>query len=257
MTKFVGLNIVGVYSNYLVIINMLNTFINTIYSSIISSLGNLVAKENPIKRLEIFKIMDFIGFVIYSFCGICLFNLFNPFIKIWAGESYLFSSEIVAIIVLNFYITGMRVPLGAIKSAAGVYSQDKYIPLIQSAINIIVSIILANYLGVMGVLIGTFVSSLLPAVHRPYVVYKNVFEKKPYEYYIAYVKKFIIFVLGVFLTNIIICFIKIDNPYLYLIITGIISGIIYLIFVFIIYRKTNELRYIRDYVKSIYLEVKK
>ena len=159
MTKFIGLNAVGIYSNYLTIITILNSFINIIYSSIISSLGNL-AKENEEKRLKVFNIMDFFGFCIYGYCSVCLFVLLNPFIKVWAGEHYLFSIEIVAIIVLNFYMTGMRVPLGTIKSAAGVYTEDRYIPLLQALTNIVVSIILAKYIGVLGVLLGTLVSSL-------------------------------------------------------------------------------------------------
>lgn len=257
MTKFVGLNSVGLYSNYLVIINMLNTFINTIYNSIISSLGNLVAKENANKRLEIFKMMDFIGFCIYSFCGVCLFNLFNPFINIWVGEEYLFSVQVVAIIVLNFYATGMRVPLGTIKSAAGVYAQDKYIPLIQAVINIIVSIILANYFGIMGVLIGTLISSLVPAIYRPYVVYKYIFERKANEYYRTYIKNFVIFILGVILTSIIINVVNVKNIYLYLIIAAMISSIVHFILIFIIYRKTTEFKYIKNYIKNIYVEVRK
>ena len=252
MTKYVGLNSVGIYSNYLVIINMLNSFINVIYNSITSSLGNLIVTEKADKRLEIFKIMDFIGFCIYGFCGMCLFNLFNPFIKIWAGEQYLFSTEIVGIIVLNFYITGMRVPLGTIKSAAGIYSQDKYIPLIQSLVNIIVSIILAKSIGVIGVLIGTLVSSVIPTINRPHIVYKYVFEKKSYKYYIIYLRNMIVFILGIILTNIIIQFINIQNSYLNLLVIGIISSFVYSIFIVILYRKTNEFEYLIEQVKNIF-----
>ena len=250
MTKLVGIVSVGIYSNYLTIVNMLNSFINILYNSITASLGNLVAKENEEKRLEIFKIMDFVGFCIYGFCGACLFNLFNPFIKIWAGEQYLFSTEIVAIIVLNFYMTGMRVPLGAIKTAAGVYAEDKFVPIIQAIANIIFSIVLAKYIGVLGVLLGTFVSSLIPTVNRPYIVYKYVFNKSTSEYYRRYIKNVLLFVIGTGITFLITTLIKIPNDFLNLLIDGVIVLITYIGIIFLVYKNSEEYMYIKERIKQ-------
>lgn len=256
MTKFVGLNAVGLYSNYLTIITMLNTFINIIYNSITSSLGNLIAKEKEEKRLKVFNIMDFIGFCIYGYCSACLFALFNPFIKVWAGEQYLFSTWIVAVIVLNFYMTGMRIPLGTIKSAAGVYSEDKYIPLIQAVTNIVVSIILAKYIGVLGVLLGTLISSLIPAVNRPYIVYKYVFNKKVTEYYKRYLKNIIVFIFVTTIITIVTNILNVTNSYIQLVVTGIIATIIYMGIIIIIYRKTDEFIFVKNQAKEIFLKIK-
>lgn len=257
MTKFIGLNAVGIYSNYLTIITILNTFINIIYSSIISSLGNLIAKENEEKRLKVFNIMDFFGFCIYGYCSVCLFVLLNPFIKVWAGEHYLFSIEIVAIIVLNFYMTGMRVPLGTIKSAAGVYTEDRYIPLLQALTNIVVSIILAKYIGVLGVLLGTLISSLIPAINRPYIVYKYVFNKKVTEYYTRYLKNIIIFVFTTIVIYFVTSNLNIKNLYIQLIVICIIATIIYVIIIIVFYRKTAEYVYIKDQIKEFLSNIKK
>lgn len=257
MTKFIGLNAVGIYSNYLTIITILNTFINIIYSSIISSLGNLIAKENEEKRLKVFNIMDFFGFCIYGYCSVCLFVLLNPFIKVWAGEHYLFSIEIVAIIVLNFYMTGMRVPLGTIKSAAGVYTEDRYIPLLQALTNIVVSIILAKYIGVLGVLLGTLVSSLIPAIDRPYIVYKYVFNKKVTEYYTRYLKNIIIVVFTTIVIYFVTSNLNIKNLYIQLIVICIIATIIYVIIIIVFYRKTVEYVYIKDQIKKFLSNIMK
>lgn len=257
MTKFIGLNAVGIYSNYLTIITILNTFINIIYSSIISSLGNLIAKENEEKRLKVFNIMDFFGFCIYGYCSVCLFVLLNPFIKVWAGEHYLFSIEIVAIIVLNFYMTGMRVPLGTIKSAAGLYTEDRYIPLLQALTNIVVSIILAKYIGVLGVLLGTLVSSLIPAIDRPYIVYKYVFNKKVTEYYTRYLKNIIIVVFTTIVIYFVTSNLNIKNLYIQLIVICIIATIIYVIIIIVFYRKTVEYVYIKDQIKKFLSNIMK
>ena len=46
ITKLVSLAATGIYSNYLLIRNMINGFIATLFSGITASMGNVVAVEN-------------------------------------------------------------------------------------------------------------------------------------------------------------------------------------------------------------------
>ena len=102
ISAFINVATVGIYSNYLTIINLLNNFINMIYNGLGASLGNLVATESDDKKEEIFKKMNFIAFCIYGLCSVCMINVFNDFIKIWIGEKYCLSLSIVIMIVRNF-----------------------------------------------------------------------------------------------------------------------------------------------------------
>lgn len=90
-------------------------------------------------------------------------------------------------------MTGLRVAPATIKSASGMYDIDKFTPLIQSGVNLIVSIILVQYIGVLGVVLGTIISSIvLPSWQRPYIVYKYILNK-PFRIYISnYIKGFFI-----------------------------------------------------------------
>lgn len=54
ITKLVSLAATGIYSNYLLIRNMINGFIATLFNGITASMGNVVAVENDEKKLEIF-----------------------------------------------------------------------------------------------------------------------------------------------------------------------------------------------------------
>ena len=86
ITKLVSLAATGIYSNYLLIRNMINGFIATLFNGITASMGNVVAVENNEKKLEIFDAVFFCAFLIYSIEATCFMSLYNLFIvDIWIG----------------------------------------------------------------------------------------------------------------------------------------------------------------------------
>lgn len=104
-------------------------------------------------------------------------SLYNQFIgDIWIGRSYTFGTGTVAIIVLNNYLTGLRIPLITMKNAAGKYLEDTWIPFGFASVNLVASIFLAKPFGVAGVFLGTIIGSLFTADwYRPVVIYRTVF----------------------------------------------------------------------------------
>ncbi len=188
ITKLVSLAATGIYSNYLLIRNMVNGVIATFFASIAAGMGNVVAVENDEKKLEVFETTLFCAYIIYSFEAVCFMCLFNPFIgDIWIGKEFLFDDFTVAVIVVNNFLTGMRIPLITMKAAAGKYMEDAWIPFAFAAINLVASIILARYMGVAGVFIGTIVGSAFTADwYRPVVIYKHVFHAPVRKYFAKY-----------------------------------------------------------------------
>ena len=209
ISAFISIKAVGYYSNYFLIITAVNTFIMILFKSTAASFGNLIAQGTKEKSLETFEIFNFLGFAIFGWATVCLSNLLNPTIFLWLGNEYLINPRVIAIVLLNYYLVGMRVPLGIVKAAAGVYSQDKYLPLIQATINLVVSIILVQYWGLTGVFMGTVISGVSTACwYRPLIVYRYVFEKSPKEYFCKYILYASIVALNLAITGFIcrICF---------------------------------------------------
>lgn len=187
ITKLISLAATGIYSNYLMIRNMVNGFIATAFAGITASMGNVVAVESDEKKLEIFDRLMFCAFFTYSFEAVCFICLFNPFIgELW-GEEFLFDTFTVAIIVINNYLTGLRIPLITMKGVAGTYMEDAWIPFAFAGVNLVASIVLVQYFGVAGVFMGTILGSLLTADwYRPIVIYRNVFHASVCKYYKRY-----------------------------------------------------------------------
>ena len=144
ITKYLGLVQVGLYSNYNLIIKSVQTLTQQIIEATTPSVGNLLVTESVEKQFEVFKKMRFINFWIASFCGICLFEIMEPFITIWIGDKYLLSNVVLLILVINFYQKNMRNTYLTFKTTAGIFYEDRFVPIIESVLNIIISIFLVK-----------------------------------------------------------------------------------------------------------------
>lgn len=205
LAKFVGIISVGIYSNYLLIISALQTVFGIIFQSITASVGNLGATENKERVKEVFNLIDFVGYWLYGFASISLLILLNPFISLWIGSEYTFELPIVLLIVLNFYIQGQRRSVLTFRDALGLFWYDRYKPMLETVINLVFSIYLAIEFGVLGVILGTIISTLSTSTWiEPYVLYKYGFKISMKEYLIKYSKR-ILLITVIGLITLIIC----------------------------------------------------
>lgn len=193
LSAFVGINWVGIYSNYVTILSIPQTLLAYIFSPMTASVGNLVATSDKNHSYKTFKKMFFINFWLYGFCAICLYVLFNSFIaEVWLDESFALSKAIVFFIVLNFYLNGMRQVVAAFKSTSGLFWNDRFRPLAEAIVNLVASVVLLKIWGFIGVLIGTTISYVCTTVWvEALIVYKHVFNKHVINFFITYAKYFL------------------------------------------------------------------
>lgn len=187
MAKFVSVAVVGIYSNYMLIRKALLNVIDLLFVSLAASMGNLNACETDEKKYEAYSHIYFLSAWMFGFISICLFYLYNPFIRLWLGEKYLLSDTTVGMIVFNFYMYCMRMPINNTKDAMGLFWNDRYKPIAEVLVNLVMSVLLAQTMGIDGVLLGTLISTVtVPFLVEPYVLYKNGLKRKVSHYYIQY-----------------------------------------------------------------------
>lgn len=189
MSIIVGTVYVGLYSNYFIITNNLETFIALLFTSLTASVGNLVATSDENNRYKIFKMMQMVSFWL---CGIvCLSILFlmQDFIQLWLGKKFLLDQLTLVAIVLNvFFSTCMR-PVWTFREGTGMYKQIRYIMFLTALINLGLSIVLGNFLGISGILFATVISKLLTYFwYEPNILFKKFFKVSSYSYYVEYIK---------------------------------------------------------------------
>lgn len=251
ISKFIGLIIVGFYSNYVLIINSITTVLNQIFNAITSSIGNLVVTTNKKRSKEVYDNLNFANFWLYALFGVCIIVLINPFINIWIGKKYVMGFSIVFLLVLNFYVLGMQSVTNSFRNAYGLFWIAKYRPIIMVIINIVISVVLVQFIGIEGVLIGTLVSRLVTTAWLdPYIVHKYGFEISPKSYYIDYLKYLVIFIAISIILNYFVSMVAINNIFI-LILIAILVVISVNVILVLLFFKTSEFNYFYDKIKKI------
>ena len=186
ISTFFGLAVLGVYSNYSLITTTLGSFITLLSLALQASVGNLIASSDKEYVFERFKKIRFVFSYITGMTAICFFVLVQPFIEKWTGsKDYLLELPVVLSICISYYLTWIRTPIGLFKGAAGLFWQDRWKPIVEAVVNLVVSILLAYLLGINGIFLGTIASSLAaPIWVEPCVVYKEYFKKSPKKYFL-------------------------------------------------------------------------
>ena len=258
ISKFVGIIWVGIYSNYLMITNTIEQLVAQMFSAITGSVGNLLTSETKEKAYEVYKKTSLLQYIIYSTATVGIFCVSEPFIRIWlASEEFIFSKAIVFFICISFFFSGMRRNICVFKDAAGIFYEDRKMPIIASVLNIIFSIALAMILGIQGVFIGTIICYLfLHIFSYSKYIYEKVFEKKRTEYLKELLKYSLVLLLSMFIANGIIQITYCSNVWIELIKTIIISILTTNIITIIVFHKTDEYYYWKNFILALINKVK-
>lgn len=249
---FFGLKYVGLYTNYYYIISAIKFIFRDFLYSTTASVGNLLVEKNYDKNYITYKKIIFLNFWIAVFTSICLFLLIEPFITIWIGSKYILEFIILVSLILNYFQTMMRSTYIVFKDSAGIWVEDKYIPVIQIVLNIVFSIVFLKIFGLAGVFMGTIASSLILWLYSyPKFVYKKLFNRSYKDYFKGLLKSIFIFLMILIITYIISNLFVIKSSIIKLIVNGLICIIIPNLILYLLFRKTDEFRYYINLIKNI------
>lgn len=197
ISGFINVTLVGIVGNYNMVLNSAANVVNIFFNSVLSSFGNLIATESKDKQYQLFKVYRFAACWVYGFSAVGFALLLTPLVTLWLGVKKTLAFAIVGAIILDYYFKGDRIVLSNFKTAAGVFEQDKYLALIQGIVNLVISIVLVQKIGLFGVYIGTIISGLIANITKPVIIYKVILDK-PVQQYFEDSLKYLIVVLGVF-----------------------------------------------------------
>ena len=256
MSKFKGLAVTGLFSNYNLIFQNVFSFFTIPFSAITSVVGNFVALESKEDARKMFWKMNFATFWLAVVCSVCLLNLSSPFIELFFGDKFRLHDSVAVLMTINFYLNAMRQPVNAYKNSRGLFWQDRFKPIIESAINLLVGLVLIDYAGMLSVLLGTTVSAIAAGVFiEVYIIYKYGFEVSSAEYYRRYVKDTAVACLICIVTWM-ICNYLFVNTIITLAIKAVICLVISNLILFCFYGRTAEFIYYKGFLKEIVEKIK-
>lgn len=263
LSAFMGLAIVGTYSNYLLIVSSVSAILTKLVSSVTASIGNLVVEHDSKKSFFVFNSHFYVNLIMTTITSACLLVSLNPFIVAWVGNDYLLLRETVLVIVINYFINQLRQSIGVFISAYGLFVPNGKKSVVEALVNFLLSLffLIEFNLGIKGVLLGTIVTNLIVnSWLEPFIVFKQGFHLIKYfsKFYLkTYLGNAVMMMCFIGLSAILV--IKIDTymqfpAILIAIVNSIMVSVLLLLIVSIIFAKQENFVYIRKKVIDRFLK---
>lgn len=250
ISMFLGLTILGIYNNYYFIFNSVASLFSVFYESITPGIGNSIVTCSKEKNYNDYKDFCVLNFAITSICACLLVSLYQPFMLLWQGEKLMLGDSIPFLLCSLFIVWHSRRMLHTYKDACGLWKVDKYRPMIEAIVNLLINIILVNIIGLKGIVISTIVSMLFVGI--PWEINKFIkgyFNEKLKNYYYFLVKNLFKVCLTVIITYFISTFIPNGSILLFTIKTFIVFVISIMLLIFFYYKNSS--------IKRVLLSIKR
>ena len=208
---FVSLKMVAYYGNYTLITSKLTQLFNTFMGSVWASVGNLVAEGNKEKILQVFWEIQSIYFLIAGFVVFSIYHFIDSFICLWLGEEYVLNETILILLLINVFIMLIRNTVDMFNGAYGLFA-DTWSAWAEGISNIAITLLLAPFMGVSGILIGKIVSLILFVIlWKPYYLFQQGLHLSVKRYWINTIKYLGLFVISFYLGHWFYLFIPMDD----------------------------------------------
>lgn len=241
ISAFLGLTTLAIYQNYFYIITAIIGIVGVIFTSCSAGIGNSLIVESEEKNYNDLKKFTFIIIWLACICTCCLLSLFQPFMKWWVGEDLLMEFPAVICICIYYFVYEINMLLNVYKDSAGIWHKDRFRPLITALTNLVLNLILVNFIGIYGIILSTVLSMLI--IGMPWLLHNlftEVFKRKPIDYF-GRLFKYTLTTILISLVSYYICSYISGYSLLSLVIRLLICGVTSNLIWIIIYRKTDEM----------------
>lgn len=252
LSTFAGLGLVGIYSNYQLITTSVAGILNKLVSSVTATVGNLITERDEADVYHVFNTHFMVNFYLVSYTAACLLVAFDPFIKLWAGKTFLLSSFTVGVIVINYFVDQIRQTAITFVSAYGLFVPNGKKSVFEAIINLgLSSLLLVKFnLGVAGVLLGTTMTDLiLNSWFEPWLIFSRGFRslrKKFLKFYLfQYGLNLLMMLVFIFVVHFIIqntIDVHITNLIVQTFVNLFVMVVILTVFIFIVYGRSESFK---------------
>ncbi len=251
ISAFLGLTVVGVYNNYYYILTAAMGIIKVVFNSCTAGIGNSIIVDTPEKNYTDLKKLTFIIAWLSGFCSVLLLCLYQPFMILWAGEEFLFGFNVVICFVIYFFVDQINQLFITYKDAAGIWHEDRFRPLATAFTNLVLNLILVNFIGVYGIILSTVISMVV--VGMPWILH-NMFTcifKRSMKDYVCRILYYVAVTVVVSTACLSVCSLIPDTGWGTLILKALIITVVANILFLLIYFKTKEFEQTKELVKRI------
>ena len=123
MISYAKLTLMGIYSNYSMVVSIVSRLVYNVLMSVMGSMGNLMIQEDKDLKYKVYEEFVFATFAFYFFISIGFAACLERFIELWAGPGWVLSPVVTFVVIINFFLMGMRQPNVIVIEAAGLFNR--------------------------------------------------------------------------------------------------------------------------------------
>lgn len=203
LTIFTTLKTVSVYSLYNLLFNTVNRLLRTIRDSLEFKIAHAFHKDKKI-FIDMFQAFE-VYYITFTFALFSITNFFIlPFLSIYTKGvtdiNYIVHHLPMLFVLINLLSAG-RYPSDAMIHISGHFKATQKSAVIETVINVVFSIILVNFWGIAGALLGTIISSLYRTNYLILYVNKKIIGRSPKTTYFCWIINFATFLLTIFINQ--------------------------------------------------------
>ncbi len=241
ISSFMGLLIVGMYSNYYMIISSVMAFIDIISVSLVAGIGNRIVTETKEKNYVEFDRLYFCIQWITGICAICVCCLIQPFISIWAGDDFLLKDMMAIISGLYVLIGKINLIGGVYSSALGLWWEMRIYSMVDIPINIFMNWFFVYKWGAYGIILATIICMIVYDIPiSQWILFKKHFGSDKYKKFLFRVYKYLGVTVIIGSITYFVCNLVILNDWIKILYSSIVCLFIPNILYWIVYHKTNN-----------------
>jgi O-antigen/teichoic acid export membrane protein len=244
--------ILGIYSNYVLIFSFAKILKQQFTTAISASIGNLMFTENNEKNVSVLTKLTFLYFIFGLILISILISISNDLIIIWIGEEFTLEALVINVVLLNLFLEIISDPLWQFLEVSGLFKLDKYIGIIGSIVNLIISILLGLKFGIIGIFIGTLSTQLIQIFLKTKLVFKMKFHTSDKYYYRLWLKMIFSVSLIVVSLNYLIKIFSYQSIVQSIITNILISILTASIIILVLFYKNSELVYFKKLLSDYF-----
>ena len=255
---------VGLVSNYNLVISAVQVVVGQIQNGLQGTVGNFNVTADEERKHTIFHQLFFISFWLIGFITIGLAVMLTDFVgTVWLNTDYIVSYDVVIALCLSFYFLMINTVPSIYRTTLGIFKEARMCPIYASIINIILAVVLGKTIGLSGVFFATAIARLLTFnLMDPYFVYKKAFGKNVKNFYIRFIKYFLVLVVTYIATAFVADFIQVEGFWSFIlkgVVVTVVCNALFLLFFFRteMFRESIQLVCNMSIIKKFKIKLKK
>lgn len=183
LTFFVDAKMISVYTVYNTIVSKIKMLLRVFTSGMEAAFGDMWVKREHSTLAKSFKTYEYMMFTLTTIIFSCVGILLLPFVRIYTlgvNDANYILPTFAALITIAEGIYCIRQPYMTLVYATGSYEQTKNVAIVEAGVNLTLSIVLVNIMGISGVIMATIVANLFCTSMFVCFTSKNILKRSIY-----------------------------------------------------------------------------